>query len=74
MAKREPESDFKLEYSTYYRLINRSLNKIWGGKGEENKCHYHTPDEIKMLMETEQKVKHLGWKVEKCYYDKPVRI
>lgn len=71
MAKREPESDFKTEYSTYYRLINKKTGSIWG-QGENTKCHFHTPDEIKMLMEIEKK--HPEWRVEKHYYQKPVRI
>ena len=72
MAKKEIESDFKVEYSAYYRLINKKRNSIWGGNGEETKCHFHTPDEIKMLMEIEKK--NPEWRVEKHYYPSPVRI
>ena len=70
MAKKEMESDFKMPYSTYYVL--KKGNSIWGGNGEETKCHFHTPDEIKMLMEISQK--HPEWKVVKDYYPKPIRI
>lgn len=70
MAKPEQRSDFTQEYSVYYTL--RKGNTIWGGYGEETKCHYHTQEEIKMLMEIEKK--HPEWKVEKHYYYKPVRI
>ena len=69
MAKREPESDFKLEYSTYYTL--RKGDSIWGTPTGD-KCHFHTPDEIKMLMEIEKK--HPEWKVVKEFYFKPVRV
>lgn len=65
------ESDFKMEYSTYYRLINKKNRSIWG-QGENTKCHFHTPDEIKMLYEIEKK--HPEWRVEKHYYPTPVRI
>ena len=70
MSKREPESDFKMTYSAFYTL--KKGNSIWGGSGEESKCHYHTPDEIKMLYEIEKK--NPEWKVEKHYYPTPVRI
>ena len=69
MAKREPESDFKMEYSIYYTLRKGGI--IWGTPTGD-KCHFHTPDEIKMLMEIEKK--HPEWRVEKHYYPKPVRI
>jgi hypothetical protein len=70
MAKREyEESDFKMEYSEYYVLING--NSIWGTTSGD-KCHFHTADEIKMLKEIEKN--NRGWKVEKRLYHKPIRI
>lgn len=69
MAKQEQQSDFTIEYSTYYVLKNG--NSIWGTPTGD-KCHFHTPDEIKMLMEISQK--HPEWKVVKDYYPKPIRI
>jgi len=71
MAKPQPESDFKMEYSTYYRLMNKKTGSIWGTPTGD-KCHFHTPDEIKMLMEIEKK--HPEWKVSKEFYHKPVRV
>jgi len=71
MSKREPESDFKMEYSTYYRLMNKEKRSVWGTPTGD-KCHFHTPDEIKMLYEIEKK--HPEWRVEKHYYPSPVRV
>ena len=69
MSKREPESDFTIEYSTYYVLKNG--NSIWGTPTGD-KCHFHTPDEIKTIYEIEKK--HPEWKVSKEFYFKPVRV
>jgi len=67
--QREPESDFSVSYSQYYVL--RKDRSIWGTPTGD-KCHFHTPDEIKMLMEIEKK--HPEWKVTKEFYFKPVRV
>lgn len=74
MRKREPESDFKLEYSTYYRLINVKERKIWGKTDGEKTptCHFHTPEEISIVMEMSKRMP--TWTLEKCFYDKPIRI
>jgi hypothetical protein len=69
MAKHEPESDFKMTYTTYYVL--KKGNSIWGTPTGD-KCHFHTPDEIKTLYEIEKK--HPEWRVEKHYYSVPVRV
>ena len=71
MAKREEQSDFTTEYSTYYTLEKKGV--IWGGYDATNpKCHYHTQEEIKMLMELEKK--NPEWKLKKHNYYKPVKI
>ena len=71
MKKREEQSDFTTEYSTYYTLEKEGA--IWGGYDATNlKCHYHTPEEIKMLMELAKKEPE--WKLKKYNYYKPVRI
>lgn len=67
--QREPESDFSVSYSQYYVL--RKDRSIWGTPTGD-KCHFHTPDEIKMLYEIEKK--HPEWRVEKHYYHSPVRV
>ena len=70
MAKKETESDFKLTYSAFYTL--KKGNSIWSMPGEETKCHFHTPDEIKMLIEIQKN--NPEWKVVKEFYHKPVRV
>ena len=67
--EKEPVSDFSISYSEYYVL--RKEATIWGTPTGD-KCHFHTPDEIKMLMEIEKK--HPEWKVSKEFYYKPVRV
>jgi len=67
--EKEPASDFSISYSQYYVL--RKENSIWGTPTGD-KCHFHTPDEIKMLYEIEKK--HPEWKVTKEFYFKPVRV
>lgn len=67
--EKEPASDFSISYSQYYVL--RKDTSIWGTPTGD-KCHFHTPDEIKMLYEIEKK--HPEWKVTKEFYFKPVRV
>lgn len=72
MAKREEESDFRIEYSKYYTLLNKEENKIWCTKNEENICHFHTLEELKMLQDIEKN--NRKWKVETHYYPSPKKI
>lgn len=70
MAKREEETP-KLEYSTFYRLIHRESHSVWS-QGDNSKCNFHTPDEIKLLYEIEKN--HPEWRVEKSNYPIPITI